>query len=148
MLILSITSIFATALGPILAANSLSLAIFVYHKSLTPVALLTGYFLLGVGVAGIFFVASARIWGKRHLFLLGTILLIASSAWAGASGGNYKSMLWARIIQGVGTAPFEALVNATVGDLYFVHVRAGAFLYSNEALKLTGRNRSVASVWP
>lgn len=77
---------------------------------------------MGVGVAGVLFVASARIWGKRHLFLLGTVLLVASSAWAGASSDSYTSLLWARIIQGVGTAPFEALVNATVGDLYFVHV--------------------------
>jgi MFS family permease len=114
-------SIFATALGPILAANTLTLSL-MYTLPFTEVALLTGYFLLGVGVAGIAFVASARIWGKRHLFLLGTILLIASTAWAGSTKKNYKSMLWARIIQGVGTAPFEALVNATVGDLYFVHV--------------------------
>jgi hypothetical protein len=42
--------------------------------------------------------------------------------WAGASSASYKSILWARIIQGVSTAPFETLVNATVGDLYFVHL--------------------------
>lgn len=42
---------------------------------------LRGYFLLGVGVAGILFVVSARIWGKRHLFLLGTILFVACSSW-------------------------------------------------------------------
>lgn len=86
-------------------------------------ALATGYHLLGVGVAGFLFIASARIWGKRHLYLLGTILIIISSAWGGASRENYKSLLWARIIQGVGLAPFEALVNASVADLYFVHVR-------------------------
>lgn len=118
---LSLISVFATALGPILAANTLTLSLH-YGRPFTDVALLTGYFLLGVGVAGIFFVPTARIFGKRHLFILGTILLTASSAWAGASSGSYKSLLWARIVQGVGTAPFEALVNATVGDLYFVHV--------------------------
>ena len=102
-------------------------------------ALATGYHLLGVGMAGFLFVASARVWGKRHLwprlsqgfshtvltpdrYLLGTVLIIISSAWGGAAGTNYKSLLWARIIQGVGLAPFEALVNASVGDLYFVHV--------------------------
>jgi MFS family permease len=94
---------------------------FYFKKIFTNVALLTGYFLLGVGVAGIIFVPSARVWGKRHLFLLGTITLIFSSAWGGAST-SYSSLLWARIFQGVGTAPFEALVNAAVGDLYFVHV--------------------------
>lgn len=82
-------------------------------------------------MGGMLFVPSARIWGKRHLFLLGTVLLIASNIWAGTTPWrdyhgvhkrNYKSFLWARIIQGVGTAPFEALVNVSVGDLYFVHV--------------------------
>lgn len=60
-------------------------------------ALLTGYHLCGVGVAGLIFVASARIWGKRHLYLLGTILIIVSSAWGGAAGKNYASLLWARV---------------------------------------------------
>lgn len=121
LLILSVTSVFATALGPILAANTLTLSLH-YQLEFTHIALLTGYFLLGVGVAGILFVASARIWGKRHLFLLGTFLLVISSIWAGASSDSYISLLLARVVQGIATAPFEALVNATVGDLYFVHV--------------------------
>lgn len=139
LLILSLISVFATALGPILAANTITLSLH-YERPFTEVALLTGYFLLGVGVAGILFVASARIWGKRHLFLLGTVLLIGSSAWGGASSGNYSSLLWSRIIQGVGTAPFEALVNATVGDLYFVHVRSVDFrrCWMKAYLDLTG----------
>lgn len=117
------TAIFATALGPILAANTLTLTLY-FTLNFTYIAILTGYFLLGVGFAGMFFVPSSRIWGKRHAFLLGTLLLIASSAWAGAVGKrrDYTSLLWSRIIQGVGTAPFESLVNAAVGDLYFVHV--------------------------
>jgi MFS family permease len=119
--VLSLVSIFATALGPILAANTFSLS-FEFGLPFTQIALLTGYYLLGVAVAGVLFVASARIWGKRHLFLLGTALLIISSVWGGAGGTNYESLLWARIFQGIGTAPFEALVNAIVGDLYFVHV--------------------------
>lgn len=98
-------------------------------------ALATGYHLLGVGLAGFLFVASARVWGKRHLYLLGTILIIISSAWGGATPEkNYKSLLWARIIQGVGLAPFEALVNASVGDLYFVHERGKRMALSNLAL--------------
>ena len=57
---------------------------------------------MGVGIAGVFFVPSARVWGKRHLYLLGTIIVCASSAWAGASVNNYRSLLWARVFQGVG----------------------------------------------
>jgi MFS family permease len=118
-----VVSIFATSLGPILAANTITLSL-VFVVKFTAIAELTGYFLLGVGVAGILCVPSARVWGKRHLFLLGTFIIIFSSAWGGASR-SYKSLLWARIFQGLGTAPFEALVNAAVGDMYFVHVRIG-----------------------
>ncbi|CAK7236181.1 hypothetical protein SCUCBS95973_009520 [Sporothrix curviconia] len=131
--VLSITAIFGTALGPILAANTITLSLWFEHD-FTQVALLTGYYLLGVGFAGTFFVPSSRIWGKRHAFVIGTCILIASSAWGGAVNRNYKSMLWARIIQGVGTAPFEALVNAAVGDLYFVHQRGKRMAFTNLAV--------------
>ncbi|KAI0966967.1 major facilitator superfamily transporter [Xylaria arbuscula] len=131
--ILSLTAIFATALGPILAANTLTLSVW-FELNFTYIALLTGYFLLGVGVAGFFFVPSGRIYGKRHLFILGLVILIASSAWAGAVGHDYTSLLWARIIQGVGTAPFEGLVNAAVGDLYFVHQRGKRMALTNLAV--------------
>lgn len=87
----------------------------------TKIAVLTGYYLLGVGVACILFVPSARIWGKRHQFLLGTVLLVGASIWGGAST-SYNSLAAARFFQGVATAPFETLVMASVGDMYFVHV--------------------------
>ena len=127
LLILCLISVIASTLSPLLAANTLTISL-IFQKTFTEAALLTGYHLLGVGVAGFLFVASARVWGKRHLYLLGTILIIISSAWGGAAGnnegGNYESLLWARVVQGIGLAPFEALVNASVGDLYFVHVSA------------------------
>ncbi|KAG7007107.1 hypothetical protein G7Y79_00011g030050 [Physcia stellaris] len=133
LLILSTISVIASTLSPLLAANTVTLSL-IFERDFTQTALLTGYHLCGVGIAGLLFVASARVWGKRHLYLLGTILIIISSAWGGASGSNYKSLLWARIIQGVGLAPFEALVNASVGDLYFVHERGKRMALSNLAL--------------
>ncbi|KAL9614753.1 MAG: hypothetical protein Q9167_000744 [Letrouitia subvulpina] len=133
LVILSTISVIASTLSPLLAANTVTLSL-IFGRDFTQVALLTGYHLLGVGVAGFIFVASARIWGKRHLYLLGTILIVISSAWGGASGENYNSLLWARIVQGIGLAPFEALVNASVGDLYFVHERGKRMAFSNLAL--------------
>lgn len=131
--ILSLASVIAATTSPLLAANTFTIAI-VFVRSFTDAALLTGYHLCGVGVAGFLFVASARVWGKRHLFLLGNVLMIISSAWGGASGTNYKSLLWARIFQGVALAPFEALVNACVGDLYFVHERGMRMAFTNVSL--------------
>jgi MFS family permease len=105
-----------------------------FGTNFTRVALLTGYFLMGVGAAAVFFVPSGRVWGKRHLFIIGTVILIASSAWAGSVGTNYNSLLGARIVQGVGCAPFETLVNAAVGDLYFVHQRGSRMAFTNLAV--------------
>lgn len=119
-------SVIAATTSPLLAANTLTLSLY-YGKKFTDTALLTGYQLCGVGVAGFLCVASARVWGKRHLYLLGAVLLIVSSIWGAASGKNYASLLWARVFQGVALAPFESLVNASVGDLYFVHVSSFLF---------------------
>jgi len=131
--ILSLLSVIASTLSPLLAADTASLAIY-FVRTFTEMALLTGYHLLAVGLAGFLFVPSARIWGKRHLYILGTVIVIVSSAWGGASKKNYKSILWARVFQGIGLAPFEALVNASVGDLYFVHERGVRMALSNLAL--------------
>lgn len=131
--ILCLLSVIASTLSPLLAANTLVLTGW-FTKSLTDIALLTGYHLLGVGLAGFIFVASARVWGKRHLYVIGTVIIIVSSAWGGGSGTNYNSLLAARFFQGVGLAPFEALVNASVGDLYFVHERGKRMAVSNLSL--------------
>ena len=132
LVILSVISVLAVSLSPILAANSLTLSLH-FERDFTAIALLSGYHLCGVGVAGLLFVASARVWGRRHLYLAGTLLLIVSAAWGGAAQ-SYKSFLWSRILQGVAVAPFEALVNASVGDLYFVHQRGMRMALSSLAL--------------
>lgn len=126
-------SVMASTLSPLLAANTLTLTLH-FGESFTKIALLTGWHLLGVGLAGFFFVASARVWGKRHLYLLGTVIIILSSIWGGASGKSYNSLVAARFFQGVGLAPFEALVNVSVGELYFVHERGLRMAFSNLCL--------------
>lgn len=110
-------------MSPILAANTVTLTTVPEFagSSFTDIALLTGWHLFGVGISGFIFVATGTVWGKRHLFVFGNILLIASCIWGGAAK-SYNSMLGARIVQGFAIAPFEALVNASVGDLYHVHV--------------------------
>ncbi|KAK3060793.1 hypothetical protein LTS18_007675, partial [Coniosporium uncinatum] len=133
LLLLSLLSILASTLSPLLAANTLVLSL-LFRRTFTSMALLTGYHLLGVGIGGFLFVPSSRIWGKRHTFILGNILVVVSCIWAAATGINYTSLLWARVLQGVGLAPFEALVNAAVADLYCVHQRGTRMAVSNFAV--------------
>ncbi|KAK6376596.1 uncharacterized protein PV06_05868 [Exophiala oligosperma] len=133
--ILCFVSCLATTASPLLAADSVTIAL-IFKRTFQDAALLTAYHLVGVGVAGWLFVASARVWGKRHLFLLGALLMIATSAWGGSThtNHNYASLLWSRVFQGVALAPFEALVNACVGDLYFVHERGVRMAITNTCL--------------
>ncbi|RMZ79195.1 hypothetical protein DV738_g3486, partial [Chaetothyriales sp. CBS 135597] len=133
--VLCLVAVLSTVASPLLAADSTTLAI-LFATTFEKAALLTAYHLLGVAVGGAIFVPTARIWGKRHLFLLGALLMIASSAWGGSThvGHNYTSLLWARIFQGVALAPFEGLINACVGDLYFVHERGPRMAFTNTCL--------------
>src|SRR5271168_3921385 len=82
--VLSLVAVLAATTSPLLAADSATLSIYL-RRSFEDAALLTGYQLCGVGVGGFLFVASARVWGKRHLFLLGCLLMVASSAWGGST---------------------------------------------------------------
>ncbi|KAG9708798.1 serine/threonine kinase 16, partial [Aureobasidium melanogenum] len=135
LVILCIVSVLATTASPLLAADSVELAL-KFQCTFEDAALLTAYHLAGVGVGSLLFVPLARVWGKRHVFLIGSLLMIASSAWGGSThmGYNYTSMLWARVIQGVALAPFESLINACVGDLYFVHERGLRMAFANVSL--------------
>jgi hypothetical protein len=133
LFLLSLLAVIASTLSPLLAADTVSLALH-YKRTFNDLALLTGYHLLGVAIGGFLFVPSSRVWGKRHAFLTGTVIIVFSCAWGGAAGGSYKSMLWARLFQGIGLAPFEALLNATVGDLYLVHERGKRMALTNFAV--------------
>lgn len=92
-----------------------------FRLNFTQVALLDGYHVVGAAVASVFVTSISVKYGKRFLYIFATGLLVASSAWGGAAT-SYKSLCAARAVQGVALAPFEAMVNASVGDMYFVHV--------------------------
>jgi MFS family permease len=68
------------------------------------------------------------------LVLLGTLIIIVSCIWAGFCGENYNALVAARFFQGIGLAPFEGLVNAMVGELYFVHESGVRMALSNLCL--------------
>lgn len=113
----------------------MQLALF-FRRDYQHAADLTAYHLAGVAVGAVICVPSARVWGKRHVFLLGALLMCITSAWGGSThmSRNYASLLWARVFQGVALAPFESLSNAVVGDLYFVHERGPRMAFVNTAI--------------
>lgn len=92
------------------------------ERSVTDIAVVSGYLLLATGATGPFASALARKYGKRPTYLLSSIISTVGVILAETATG-YSTFLAARIIQGVGIAAYEALGPATIGDLYFVHER-------------------------
>lgn len=79
--------------------------------------------MMGMGVGSLLWSPTAIIFGKRPVYLVGTILFLISSIWA-AAAKSYVSLLIARIVMGIGIAPCEALPSATIAEIFFLHERA------------------------
>jgi len=109
------------AIGPLLASGYVVIAA-EWGDSVNKVAGSNGDLLLGLGCSMFLQSACAVKWGRRPVFLVGALLLFTCCIWSGASK-SVGSFTASRVLQGVGMAPYEALVTATIGDLYFVHQR-------------------------
>jgi MFS family permease len=64
----------------------------------------------------------AVVYGKRPVYLITSVLLMISCFWS-AGSNSLGSLTAARCIQGFAMAPMEALVPASIGDVWFVHER-------------------------
>ncbi|KAK9451125.1 major facilitator superfamily domain-containing protein [Limtongia smithiae] len=132
LFVICLASIMPAVMSPSIASSSVVL-LFYFLKGIEPIALLTGYHLVGAACAAVIVTAVSLKYGKRFLYVFACVIVIASSAWAGAAT-SYRSFLGARILQGVGLAPFETLVNASIGDMYFVHQRGYRLAIANLCL--------------
>ncbi|KAF7186414.1 putative MFS-type transporter [Pseudocercospora fuligena] len=83
----------------------------------------TAWLILVLGLCVFIFNPLAKIYGKRPVYVLCSIILVIVSIW-GAVADNYRSFLGSRCLGALGMAPYEVLVQATISDLYFVHERA------------------------
>lgn len=83
---------------------------------------LVGLLQMTTGSGTFFTAAAAAIWGKRPVFFISTIGLLATNAW-GFFAGSFTSLTAMRFLQGFAAAPLETLVSATISELFFVHER-------------------------
>lgn len=83
---------------------------------------LSGYVLLGAGAIGIFVSALARKYGKRSLYVSGSVFSLIGCI-IGMCATDYKTLVAARIVQGLGTPAYDSLVFGTISDTFFVHER-------------------------
>lgn len=83
----------------------------------------TAWLILCIGLGLFLTNPLAKIIGRRPVYVIAICIMFATSVW-GAAVKNYSSFLASRIVAGIGMAPYEVLVQCTIGDLYFVHERA------------------------
>ena len=107
---------------PILAAGFTNVAQ-TYNVSVPQVALTTGLYMMGLGIGSVIASPTAILYGKRPVYLVSSILFIATSVWCAASP-SYISLLIARIVQGMSVSPVECLPSATIAEIFFLHERA------------------------
>ncbi|USP82025.1 uncharacterized protein yc1106_09299 [Curvularia clavata] len=122
MVLLAFSSGVTTALGPMVTPG-LPLIAKKYNVSIDMVSsLIIGFLAFWIGFTTFFTAAGANIWGKRPLFVISTVILLATNVW-GFFTRSFISLAVMRVIQGIASAPLETLVTSTVSDLYFVHQR-------------------------
>ena len=90
-----------------------------FHVDFNKAAQLQGINLLTLGFGGIIFIPFSRWFGKRPTFLVGILILFATTVWM-IYANSYNSLLAARGVFGFGNSAFNALSVAIIGDMYFV----------------------------
>ena len=122
LVIVGLSAAVVGAYGPMLSpgfveiAGDLNITIEVLSQS-------TAWLILTIGLGLFITNPLAKLYGKRPIYILAIVIMFACSVW-GAATTQYNSFLASRVIAGIGMAPYEVLVQCTIGDLYFVHERA------------------------
>ena len=82
---------------------------------------------LFLGASNLWWVPLSNTFGRRPIILIGHLLLIFSSMWAGLTT-DFNSLLAARAIMGIGGGPSDAVSPDVVGEIFFVHQRGRAMV--------------------
>lgn len=100
------------AYGPVINAGFVQIA---ETLDTTPGKLskMTGNTVLAIGLVLIISGPASVIWGRRPVYTVGNILLTAAAIWS-ATAQDMGNLRASRIIGGMGMAPLECLVEATV----------------------------------
>lgn len=122
LLVIGLYSFIIGGMTPILAPVMSTLEV-EFSRPLKDLTYLVGAFMFALGVGAIFFAPTAVLFGKRPVYILSQVILVASLGWA-AGSKSFGSLLGARILSGIAGSPAEALPSATIAEIYFAHERA------------------------
>lgn len=122
LLIVGLSAAVVGAFGPMLSPGFVEISKEL-HITVEILSQATAWLILTIGLGLFLANPLAKIYGKRPIYMAAIAIMFATSVW-GAATTQYHSFLASRVIAGVGMAPYEVLVQCTIGDLYFVHERA------------------------
>ncbi|KAJ5632452.1 MFS general substrate transporter [Penicillium lividum] len=77
---------------------------------------------VGLASGCFLFIPFAKKYGRRPIYIISTILMVATSFWS-ASLHGLTGLYVANLLQGLAGATNEAIVEITIADLFFVHHR-------------------------
>lgn len=119
LLIVGLSAAVVGAFGPMLSPGFVEIS-GELGISVNTLAHSTSWLILTIGIS--LFVANplAKIYGKRPMYILAIVIMFVGSVW-GAESKSYPSFLGSRVLSGFGMAPYEVLVQCTIGNMYFVH---------------------------
>jgi MFS family permease len=121
------------AVGPLVAANQVRIA-GQFHASVGGFAkVYSAWFVFTLGFSTIFLQVASIKFGKRPVYLATSTLLMVMTIWA-SYAPTFTQFTVARIFMGIGAAPLEFLVGASINDIYFVHERGLPMAIWNLAL--------------
>lgn len=91
----------------------------------TQLNLLTGACILAQAFANFIIVPYSNIFGRRQASITFAVLIILTEIWE-ALATSYRSLLAARVMNGLVTAISETVMVQVINDVFFLHER-GAF---------------------
>ncbi|KAK5263893.1 hypothetical protein LTR99_010906 [Exophiala xenobiotica] len=75
-----------------------------------------------LGFVNIFWIPTANKIGRRPVFLASTVICMCAGIWLGYFNGTASWML-AMVLNGVGTAAYQAVIQLSVFDMFYAHQR-------------------------
>ena len=77
---------------------------------------------LGLAVGPLFWSSLADIYGRRVIFIIGTVIALAATLGAGGAK-DYGGYMAARFFQGFGVSPASTVGMAVIGDMFYEYER-------------------------
>lgn len=104
-----------------------------FNINATQATALTALNVLTFGLGNLLWVPLMRVIGKRPVYLISLLILIATNAWS-CTAASWGSLLAARMCSGIGASAADATVPSVVSDLWPVHIRARKMMFFAVAL--------------